>query len=105
MAYTVVFAPEAQAQLLEIYRYIADAASPEVAASFTESIVNYCEGLETFPLRGTGRDDIRPGLRITGFRRRVTIAYTVDEASVIILGVFYGRRDYEAALQVDDQQE
>lgn len=104
MAYTVAFAPEAQAQLLDIYRYVADAASPEIAARFTDSIVRHCEGLEDFPLRGTRRDDIRPGLRITGFRRRVTIAHTVDESSVIILGVFYGGQDYEAALREDDHQ-
>lgn len=65
MSYRVVFSPEAQEQLAELYRYIADAASSDIAARYTEAIVSYCENLRTFPHRGTMRDDIRPGLRIT----------------------------------------
>ena len=53
-AYTVVFSPEAEAQLLELYGYIADRASPEIAARFTDGIVAYCESLATFPLRESG---------------------------------------------------
>jgi toxin ParE1/3/4 len=34
MIYRVVFAPEALDQLAELYRYIADAASPEIAARY-----------------------------------------------------------------------
>ena len=36
MIYRVVFAPEAEEQLVAIYYYIADAASPETAARYTE---------------------------------------------------------------------
>ena len=45
------------------------------------------------------RDDIRPGLRITNYRRRAVIAFEVDDTTrtVAILGVFYGGRDYERA--------
>ena len=39
------------------------AASPDVAARYTEAIVTCCESLRTFPLRGAMRDDVRPGLR------------------------------------------
>ncbi|WCE95074.1 type II toxin-antitoxin system RelE/ParE family toxin [Acidithiobacillus ferriphilus] len=63
MSYRVVFSPEAQEQLAELYRYIAEAASPDIAAQYTEAIVSYCDSLRTFPLRGTRRDDVRPGLR------------------------------------------
>ncbi len=31
MSYTVIFTPEAQQQILELYRYIATASSPEIA--------------------------------------------------------------------------
>jgi toxin ParE1/3/4 len=37
-----------------------------------------------------------------GFERRVTIAFTVEGDSVIILGVFYGGQDYEAVLRSGD---
>ena len=63
MKYRVVFSPETLEQLAELYRYIADAASPNVAAQYTDAIVSYCESLRTFPLRGAQRDDVRPGAR------------------------------------------
>jgi plasmid stabilization system protein ParE len=55
--------------------------------------------LGTFPHRGSLRDHIRPGLRVIGFRRRVSIAFTVDQDAATILGIFYGGQDYEAALR------
>ena len=105
MAYLVVFTPEAEAQLVELFGYIATVASPEAAAVYTNGIVTYCEGLKNFPLRGTRRDDIRAGLRITSYRKRVVIAFAVDAANVSIIGVFYGGRDYESALQEDESEE
>jgi toxin ParE1/3/4 len=65
---SVVFTPEAEDQLAELYRYIAAARSAEVAARYTEAIVAYCEELAAFPHRGSARDDIRSGLRTIGFR-------------------------------------
>jgi toxin ParE1/3/4 len=49
MPHIVVFAPEAEAQLAELYGYIAAAASPEITARYTDRIVTYCEGLRVFP--------------------------------------------------------
>ena len=65
--------------------------------------MNYCEELNTFPHRGTRRDDIQPGLRITHYKKRTIIAFAVDDAAqqVIILGVFYGGQDYETELGSD----
>ncbi len=40
-------------------------------------IVDFCNKLSTFPLKGTQRDDLLSGLRVTGFERRVTIAFIV----------------------------
>lgn len=102
MPYTVVFTPEAEAQLLELYGYIAVEASPETAARFTDGIVTYCESLSSFPLRGTRRDDVRPGLRITSYRKRVVVAFAVDADQVQIIGIFYGGQNYEAILQDEE---
>ncbi len=99
MSYRVVFSPEAQEQLAELYRHIALAASPNIAARYTDAIVTYCESLRTFPLRGTRRDDVRPGLRITNYKKRAVIAFAVDTEQVSIIGVFYGGQDYETLLQ------
>ena len=104
MIYQVVFAPEALEQLAELYRYIAPAASPEIAAGYTNAIVSYCEGLSAFPHRGTTRDDIRTGLRITNYKKRAVIAFAVDEQYVSILGVFYGGQDFETILQDDPEE-
>src|SRR5579863_8586630 len=52
--------------------------------------------LRTFPRRGTQRDDLLPGLRVTGFERRVTVAFVVTDAAVLIEGIFYGGQDFEA---------
>jgi toxin ParE1/3/4 len=98
VSFTVVFTPEAEDQLVELYRYIAAAGSKEVAARYTEEIVAYCEQLAAFPHRGRARDDIRPGLRTIGFRRRVVIAFAVLGQAVVIIGIFYGGRDYAAVL-------
>jgi plasmid stabilization system protein ParE len=42
MSYRVVFTPQAEEQLVELYHYIANAASPAIAARYTEAIVSYC---------------------------------------------------------------
>lgn len=63
-------------------------------------VVETCEGLALFPLRGVPREDIRPGLRVTHHKGRTLIAYAVDESAriVSIVGVFYGGQDHEGAL-------
>ena len=104
MKFRVVFSPEAVEQLAELYRYIAKAASPDVAAQYTEAIVSYCESLDTFPLRGSQRDDVRLGLRITNYKKRAVIAFDVDTEVVSIIGVFYGGQDYETVLRDDDTE-
>jgi toxin ParE1/3/4 len=44
----VVFTPEAEEQLAELYRYIEENATAAVALSYTSAVVEYCEGLATF---------------------------------------------------------
>ncbi|MDE9430087.1 type II toxin-antitoxin system RelE/ParE family toxin [Xenorhabdus bovienii] len=87
-----------------MYDYIAENASPDIATRYTESILNYCESLSTFPHRGTIRDDVRPGLRITNYRKRVVIAFEVESTFVSILGIFSGGQDYETLLLNDDNE-
>lgn len=93
----VVYARTATAQLEALYAYIAADSGPIRAKAFVDSIIAYCDGFETFPERGTERDDLLPGLRLVGFRRRVTIVFTVEAEEVTILGVFYGGQDIDTA--------
>lgn len=104
MTYTVRFAPEATDQLGALYRHIASSASLTVAADYVDAIVAHCEGLAVFPHRGTMRDDIRPGLRTSSYKKRAVIATFVDEEAeqITILGVFYGGQDYDTILSGSD---
>ena len=99
----MVYAPEASDQLEELFVYIAERNSPTVAERYTSAVVETCERLALFPLRGVSREDIRPGLRVTHHRGRTLIAYAVDEAArlVSVIGVFYGGQDLDAALWTD----
>jgi hypothetical protein len=36
-----------------------------------------------------------PGIRTTGFRGRVTIAFRITQDTVLIAGIFYGGRSLE----------
>ncbi len=98
MAREVVFSPEAQTDLLEIYDYIAPRGGPERAFAYVERIQASCVSLGLAPERGTRRDDIRPGLRVTGFERRVTVAFHIDEDRVVIDRLLYGGRDLEGSV-------
>lgn len=97
--FEISFRPQAEADLFGLYRYIAEEAGPAVAGNYIERIEAACMALETFPERGTRRDDIRPGLRTMGFERRATIVFQVMESEVVIVRIFYGGQDYEHALR------
>ncbi|CAM2070427.1 Type II toxin-antitoxin system RelE/ParE family toxin [Sulfidibacter corallicola] len=99
MNYRVVFSPEAGDQLEALYRFLATEASHDVAMRYTEAIVSYCESLRTFPHRGTKRDDIRPNLRVTNYKKRVVIAFKVEADLISIIGIFYGGQNFETMLR------
>jgi toxin ParE1/3/4 len=103
--YGVVFTPEAEEQLVELYRYIEANASAEIALRYTSAVVERCESLGMLPHRGTPRDDIRPGLRMTTYKRRTVIAYSVEADQVSVIGVFHGGQDYESELQPESDAE
>ena len=95
----VVLRPAAVRDLDRLYDFIVREAGPATASGYVGRILAHCEGLGDFPERGIARDDIRPGLRVTGFERRVAIAFTFDAEVVRIGRIFYGGRDYEALLR------
>lgn len=99
MAHRIVFAPEAQADLLELYDIIARSGGEERALAYIERIETSCLGLATFPERGTRRHDIRPGLRVIGFAQRVAIVFHVTTMTVTIDRILYGGRDFGAAFE------
>ena len=99
------YTPEAQQHLNELDDWITKAASAEIARRFVSAILDHIDGVLVFPLAGRARDDVRPGMRTSTFKKRTFVAYEVDESSgelvVNILGVFHGGQDWEAALGED----
>jgi toxin ParE1/3/4 len=94
----VVFAPEAIDDLIQLQEWISHAAGAKVSAGYLDRLENFCLGLELASERGQLREDIRSGLRIVGFEKRITIAFVVDREVVTIIRLFYGGRDWEALL-------
>jgi len=96
--FDVTFRPLAEADLFDLYRYIAHEAGRDVAGAYIDRIEAACLSLATFPERGRRRDDIGPGLRTIGFQRRAMIVFQVMVPEVVIIRVFYGGQDYERLL-------
>jgi toxin ParE1/3/4 len=83
----LVFSPEANADLLSLYDWIANAASPAIALGYIEGLEQYLAGFDVAPERGTRWDDVREGLRIVGFEGRVAIAFTLTADQIAILRI------------------
>lgn len=96
----VVFSPDALRDIIDMQRYFSAAGSPQSANRYVDSVVHACPDLVNFPYRGAQRNIESPGLRFLHHQKRCTIAYEVnDDASLTIVGVFYGGRDYSHLLQ------
>jgi toxin ParE1/3/4 len=95
----VVWRPDAQADLLALYDWIADRADPDTAFTYTARIEAQAQRLGTFPHRGTSRDDLVPGLRTVPYRRRVTIAYRVMTDCVEVLRLIHAGQDWEGMFE------
>lgn len=95
MVRKVRFRASAEADLFALHDYIAKAAGLRIAGDYIGRIEAACMQLETFPERGTKRDDLAPGVRTIGFERRVTIAFRVLADAVEIVAIAYAGRDFE----------
>ena len=91
----IVFAPEAHADVLALYDWISAKAGSGIAINYIERIERFCNGLDLASEHGHSRDDIRSGLRVVGFEKRITIAFMVSDHSVTILRLFYGGQNWE----------
>lgn len=95
MGRRVVVRSRAQKDLNGLYDHISQSNAGSVAAiRFLRRIRSVIESLADNPESGRLRDDIRPGLRILSFEKRVVIAYQVGPDEVVIGRVFYRGRDY-----------
>ena len=83
----VVLSPRAEQHVTAIYDYIFEQSGELRADTVIGRLLDACHELDTFPLRGTQRDDIREGLRVMGVRRQATIAFIVEAERVVIHGI------------------
>ena len=92
-------APEAEADLADIWYYIAkQSGSMDVADRFIDSLTERFYLLANYPSIGRRRDeDLRPGLRSFSVGEYV-ILYSIVGEDVLILCVVHGRRDMDALL-------
>jgi len=103
MSARVRFADQAVADLQSIYDHIAPLAGARTARNHVARLYAYCLEFRTLPERGTRRDDLRPGLRLIGYRRQATIAFAVIGDDVVVLRVFARGRDVEALLTEEEE--
>jgi toxin ParE1/3/4 len=104
VARSVSFRPAAEADLLSLYYYVAEASGPITAASYIDRIEAACLSLAQFPNRGVKRDDIASGLRTLTLERRLTIAYRVHRTEVEIVTIAYAGRNFERDLRDEDKE-
>lgn len=70
MTYSIRYATQANRQLEQINDYLE---SVGAETDFVDRIIDRCESLATFPFRNKERLDIGPGIRVMGYKKRVTI--------------------------------
>ncbi len=100
-AYKVHLMPDAINDLSSIYLYIADKSGHlEIAWNYIQKLRDKCLGLSTAPVRGQERNDLRGNLRIVAIDKNAVAAFEINEqkASVTILNIFYGGRDYDTIM-------
>jgi toxin ParE1/3/4 len=89
---TVVWSPEAEHDLLDIWSYLAEQASNEVADRQLREIDVACRMLVRHPLKGRARDELVTGIRSLLIHTYI-VFYRVTDTAVQIVRVLHGRRD------------
>jgi toxin ParE1/3/4 len=89
----VRFLPAAENDLDRIFEAVLDAAGEATAFRYLARVTGYCLGFDLAGERGSIRDDMRPGLRIVGFERRLTLVFTVTDDEVVFLRILEAGRN------------
>ena len=93
MAYKIELSPEARSDIVDLLDYLVPEAGEAVARAYVARLHAFLRGFDTFPKRGTVRSDLRPGLRVVGFERSASIAFVVEDDTVVILRIFQRGQD------------
>jgi len=93
----VVWAPKAREDLLNVWRYFARVASPDIADKLLRDIRLVADRLGERPLLGRAREEVMPGLRSVR-AHPYAVFYRAKNGSVEIVRVLHERRNLSAAL-------
>jgi toxin ParE1/3/4 len=103
MPLEVFLVEDAERDIEDIYRYIAEHDSIENAGRVVDALEKLCAKLADFPERGNVPRELR-GLGITEYREvhhdPYRIIYRVFERRVVVYCVLDGRRDMQSLLQM-----
>jgi plasmid stabilization system protein ParE len=109
MAYRIEFSPDATADLRSIAKHLVDSyiafgearqSALLIARGRSAAILAEAMKLATKPHRGTGHDDMLPGLRHVTVKRAI-LWFRIDETaqSVRVLAIFFGGQDHVRQMQ------
>lgn len=98
----LVWSPQAEADLIEIWRYGAAGTSPDAADFHLRELYAVCARLADWPNSGPARAEIAPGLRSVLVSPHV-VFYRVTSTSVQVVRVLHGRRDLDAIFDEHDK--
>jgi toxin ParE1/3/4 len=98
MTRPLIVHPDAAGELNDLYDHIADQSGSDMAWTYVSAVRSFLSDLCAFPERGSVRSGAVDGLRIIGFRRRLSIAFVAREKDVLVLGFFYAGRNIDPGL-------
>jgi toxin ParE1/3/4 len=103
MKFSVIVLPEAEADLLEIYLYVARNDSLSRADTLLDNIENTCAGLNHSPERGHEVSELKR-VHVAGFReihfKPYRVIYQIVQNTVHIHAVLDGRRELQELLEL-----
>ncbi|TLG78160.1 type II toxin-antitoxin system RelE/ParE family toxin [Methylocystis sp. B8] len=85
----------AEADLAEIWAYVADDSSESTATRLLDKIHATFSRLQDFPLSGSERHQLAPDLRVA-FHGGYAVYYLPTESEIVIVRVLHGARDAAA---------
>lgn len=98
----VIWSPEAEQDLFDIWRHVWTAASASVADKQLHEIAGQTKTLSKFPEYGKVRDDVRHGLRSARVNRYV-IFYRVTGDVIEVVRVLDERRDVQTIFSEENE--
>jgi toxin ParE1/3/4 len=90
----VIFSRGMSEDLMELEDYIALKTTSETAENYIDGLIVECKSFRLAPYRGSKRRELRPNMRVTGYKRAISIVFRTEEDQklVVFLGVSYRGR-------------